>query len=502
MNGKHYIGRKVSHIEKYDETAPISGVALLLDENNQILAGDQNGFVLDITCPYGTQAMANDILAKVRGHTYKGFRAENAPLAIDAELGDAVTVDGLYSVLAQRSVNFGPGHFSEIAAPGENELRHEYHYLTPTEKLQRKIAGTNSRITKTAEQIRLEVADEIEGLSGSITVEIGKITNRVAGAENNISTLTQTVNGLDFQVNNKEGKFSKLSIDVAGIHTTIEDPKNGLISQIKQKVGSIELSVKSNEDFTSSSIVLSVDGEEQTGTINLSGLVSFTDLSGKNKKTVINGDYITTGTISANRISGGTLTLGGSNNVSGKAEVKNASGKTLVTLDDKGITIDKSVKITATNVNCQEIEESGAGDGRTQVWEANMDGAHNKYTYKGYNMYDPVEVGNIGVEHWGTVSSLKGLAFELAPYGEFIAFGAQNSTYTEFSHKLAYWRNAHTFSNLDVRADSLCVSCTLDLQGNNIINGGFENGASDHVVVGDYKLVFNGGILTDIIDIS
>lgn len=497
MNGKHYIGKRVSHIEKYDETAPISGVALLLDENNQILAGDQNGFVLDIECPYGTQAMANDILAKVRGHTYKGFRADNAPLDIGAELGDGVTVDGLYSVLAYRSVNFGPGHFSEIAAPGENELQHEYHYLTPTEKLQRKIAGTNSRITKTAEEIMLAVS----GLNG---------------------------------------QYSELSVTVDNIKTTIGDENSGLISQINQKVGSISLSVKNSQENKVSSIVLSVDGEEQKGEINLTGLVSFTDLSGSNKKTVINGDYITTGTISANRISGGILTLGGVNNVSGKAEIKNASGKTLITLDNKGITLDASVQIaysnisdtpnianiakdtisdeyitkitkntvttsyinalniTAKNVNCQEIEESGAGDSRTQVWEANMAGARNKYTYKGYNMYNPVEVGNIGMEHWGTKNSLKGLAFELAPYGEFIAFGVQNSEYTEFIHKLAYWRNAHSLSNLNVREDSLCVSCTLDLQFNNIINGGFENGATGTVIVGNYKLVFEKGVLTDI----
>ena len=74
MNGKHYIGKRVSHIEKYDETAPISGIALLVDDNNEFLAGDQSGFVLDIECPYGTQEMANDILAKLQGQTYKGDR--------------------------------------------------------------------------------------------------------------------------------------------------------------------------------------------------------------------------------------------------------------------------------------------------------------------------------------------------------------------------------------------------------------------------------------------
>lgn len=47
---------------------------------------------------------------------------------------------------------------------------------------------------------------------------------------------------------------------------------------------------------------------------------------------------------------GGTLTLGGENNVSGVQYVKDAKGKTLVTLDNKGLTLDSSVKIAWDNV--------------------------------------------------------------------------------------------------------------------------------------------------------
>lgn len=47
---------------------------------------------------------------------------------------------------------------------------------------------------------------------------------------------------------------------------------------------------------------------------------------------------------------GGTLTLGGENNVSGVQYVKDAKGKTLVTLDNRGLTLDSSVKIAWDNV--------------------------------------------------------------------------------------------------------------------------------------------------------
>lgn len=50
-------------------------------------------------------------------------------------------------------------------------------------------------------------------------------------------------------------------------------------------------------------------------------------------------DRITTGTMQADRIKGGTLILGGNNNGNGIALIKNASGTTVVTLDNAGINI-------------------------------------------------------------------------------------------------------------------------------------------------------------------
>lgn len=53
-------------------------------------------------------------------------------------------------------------------------------------------------------------------------------------------------------------------------------------------------------------------------------------------------DRITAGTMLADRILGGTLTLGGLNNTSGVATVKDAAGATIITLDQAGITINNN----------------------------------------------------------------------------------------------------------------------------------------------------------------
>lgn len=58
-------------------------------------------------------------------------------------------------------------------------------------------------------------------------------------------------------------------------------------------------------------------------------------------KIYINGTYIQAGTIVANLIKGGTLTLGGADNENGLLQVLNANGDVVVTLDDSGASINK-----------------------------------------------------------------------------------------------------------------------------------------------------------------
>ena len=59
---------------------------------------------------------------------------------------------------------------------------------------------------------------------------------------------------------------------------------------------------------------------------------------------------------------GGTLTLGGENNVNGKQYVKDANGKILITLDNKGITLADGVKISWDNISNQPSIPSKTSD--------------------------------------------------------------------------------------------------------------------------------------------
>ena len=81
-------------------------------------------------------------------------------------------------------------------------------------------------------------------------------------------------------------------------------------------------------------------------------------------------DFVKTGTMSANRINGGTLILGGRNNSNGTALIKDADGNILIRLDRDGITLSEDVQISYENI-------SDAPSIPTKVSELTND---NKYT--------------------------------------------------------------------------------------------------------------------------
>lgn len=83
---------------------------------------------------------------------------------------------------------------------------------------------------------------------------------------------------------------------------------------------------------------------------------------------------------------GGTLTLGGENNVNGKQYVKDANGKTLVTLDNKGITLDNAVSISLNgNLSNSKIDLK-ATDNSGNNYELWMNGAVLRINKNGENM--------------------------------------------------------------------------------------------------------------------
>lgn len=282
-----YVGERASGISVPPKFDAISKVVLLVDDENYYEAGDDTGRTLELTCPYGTQGMANNILASVSGYQYQPVTATDALADPAVELGDSMTVGGAYSIVAQREIDFGLLLPMGLAAPGQEEIESEYPYVSQQQsETNRQIAETRSEIKKTSTEIQLSVENQINDLSASIDIQLDSITSTIQGQGGQISQINQTL---------------------TSINSTIQG-LDGDISEIDQKVDSIRLSVSNGS--TSSSISLTVDGVQVSSqNITMSGLVTYTGLS--SGTTTINGACIKTGTIDADRLNlTGAITFG------------------------------------------------------------------------------------------------------------------------------------------------------------------------------------------------
>lgn len=177
---KTYLGRRLAKFSPGIASKPISKVELLNDNGDVVgVSGSDTGRTLTALQPDGTDAMAAAILAKVSGYKHIGYEGSQALLDPAVELGDAVTVDGLYVPLIALDMTFDPLLAPDISAPDADELDDEYPYKSPTQRqIERNMAKTRSLITKTSEEINLKV----EGLDGRV------------------SDVTQTVDGISLSV--------------------------------------------------------------------------------------------------------------------------------------------------------------------------------------------------------------------------------------------------------------------------------------------------------------
>mgnify|MGYP000366387254 CR=1 FL=1 len=125
--------------------------------------------------------------------------------------------------------------------------------------------------------------DGVDGSLAEINVNLGTVSSQLQDAEGNISSLQQTATSLTSDISDLEGNYTSLQQTVSGLRITAS---NGT---------------------TSSTLTLTSNGVQLSSTnVQITGMVTFTDLS-TSGRTTINGGNITTGIISAIDISSVTI---------------------------------------------------------------------------------------------------------------------------------------------------------------------------------------------------
>lgn len=277
MSDKYYIGGDITSFADNGKYKPISRVTLLVDDENSLTAGDDTGMEIVASCPHATQPMVNALLQTMKGYQYQAYEAGAANIDPAAELGDGVTVGGIYSPLSKISDD-GRG-YAGISSPGEAEMEDEYPaegYIT--QEFNRKIAKTRSLITKTSEEIMLKV----EGIDGKYT------------------EVKTTLDGLTVTDQSGTTKIKGSSIETESIAAN--------------SISADKLNLTSSITFGD----LAQDAQNSINTANSNASVAQAAANGAVQKvsaweypgsTYIDGSKIMTGTVMATKLLGGTVGL-------------------------------------------------------------------------------------------------------------------------------------------------------------------------------------------------
>lgn len=209
MSDTPYVGQNVKTFKSSPEFDGFSKVVIAVTEELEYTAGTDTGRTLTLVCPWGTQAMADNILADIAGYKYHPYSATGAFLDPSSEIGDGVTVNGVYSGIYAMDVNFGGECRADISAPAEEEIDHEYPYVSSQERsVTRRFSQVESEFKVQAGLISSKVSST-GGDAQSFGWELDEKSWKLKAKNKNV--LLATENGVEIV-----GKISATSGTIGG----------------------------------------------------------------------------------------------------------------------------------------------------------------------------------------------------------------------------------------------------------------------------------------------
>ena len=158
------IGDSVFSVKKGDAFAAVSGITFVLDDETEVSAGTDTGYVFEIQCPWATSAAAALLLAQFANYTYQPFSADGAIINPACEIGDTISLyqhagTPFLAGLFYERITHGVLYTSNIAAPNSAEIDHEYHFESAeTRRFERRLKNMQSELIIQAAQISAKVS--------------------------------------------------------------------------------------------------------------------------------------------------------------------------------------------------------------------------------------------------------------------------------------------------------------------------------------------------------
>lgn len=320
--------------------------------------------------------IAQNILRKITDIVYRPFAADvRGNLCL--EVGDAIRISTRYDIvesyILNRNIKGGQALRDNISSQGVEKYAEK---INSVQKSIVQLKGKTNMLERNVEQTRSTITDVEQGLQSEILQKADEIKTTVSKSTSKYDTLDYNVTLFGFEdagaikykpsenngkyyLNQDNGKLYRSNgtswvfirqlklitenlssqIDQTADRITQEvadrtEAGKELSSRIEQTVKSISLKVENGDKQAGIKIYVEKEGSdgkpietEAQGKIDMSGLVSFTNLSSNDGTTVINGGNIKTGQISCDRLNGGTIkgqTFQGGTIVGANIEGKNA----------------------------------------------------------------------------------------------------------------------------------------------------------------------------------
>ena len=324
MSNSVNIQRNMVSFDKSEQFDSFSKVVIIVSDEIEYSAGTETGRTLTLNCPWGTQEIANNILQSIKGFQYQPMSASGALVDPSAEIGDGISANGVYSGIYSLDTKFNSNLPMDVSAQADEEIDEEYKYIPKSErKVTRKILDIKSELRIQDGKISAEVEErksDTKSIRATLEVQADQITAKVNKNDGSSSTFgwaLETASWRIFSGSNTVLKADKNGLEVKGVIRAT----SGEIGGFKITSNSLTYNNQTWGGTNTNGIYIGPNGIQLGKNFKVDAAGNLTAASGTFTGSVnagniryggnygtFNGGGISSGSISGNRLVGGTIT--------------------------------------------------------------------------------------------------------------------------------------------------------------------------------------------------
>ena len=268
------LARRVSQVDVSPQFDNYSKVVIHVSDDTTYVAGNDTGRTLEIDNPFGTQAMADNMLASLTGYQYQPYEAKGALLDPAAEIGDAVNMRGAYGGIYTRERTFGRLMKADVSAPHDEEINHEYQFESPQERsFKRQINDVRASLIIANDNIEAKVSQESPEGQTSFSWKLLADSHKWFANGREVMSVSESGLKVTGEIEATSGKIGGFNISATAIWNGISSFGGSQTRGVYVGTDGIQLgqAFKVNSAGAVTATNISANNMTLTGTLNIGG---------------------------------------------------------------------------------------------------------------------------------------------------------------------------------------------------------------------------------------